>query len=109
MNRLGVLLILAIGLTSITSCQTYTEPGYNPDSALHQYEGQYSQDQYQSDSNRANVTSQRQREYDRHQNQVQNRIVIQNRETRKNIRDGALLLGGAAAIGVAIHKYGRRH
>jgi hypothetical protein len=107
MNKLMILIIM-IGLTSITGCQTYVEPGYNPGSTSHRYEGRYSNDQYRSDSKRARVTAERQREYDRHQNQVQNRTVIQNRETRKNIRDGALILGGAAAIGVAVQRYRRR-
>jgi len=87
------------GLFMLAGCATYSEPGYDPSAAVHQYEGSYSARQYQSDRDRVDVTARRQQAYDRHQDAVLRRVSRRNAETRRNIQTGAMIIG--AGIGIA--------
>jgi len=93
-NVFGLFILAALG-----GCATYSEPGYDPSAAVHQYEGSYSARQYQSDRDRVEVTARRQQAYDQHQDAVLRRVSRRNAETRRNIQTGAVIIG--AGIGIA--------
>ena len=93
-NIFGLFMLATLG-----GCATYSEPGYDPSAAVHQYEGRYSAEQYRSDRDRADVSNRRQQAYDRHQDAVLRRVTRSNAETRKNIQTGAVIIG--AGIGIA--------
>jgi len=94
MNKLCVLIVLAI----LSGCASYSEPGYDTSDASHKYEGRYTHTQRVQDYDRNRTIAERQTQYDRHQNQVQNRVVRENAETRRNIVTGLAILGAGYGV-----------
>jgi len=90
--------IIILAIAVLSGCATYSEPGYDTNDSTHKYEGRYTNNQRADDSDRNRTIAERQGEYDRHQDRVQNRSTRQNIETRRNIVTGLAILGSGYGV-----------